>query len=111
MNGWQVVLAVLLLARLSDARFNIWSLDSQEEENSEPDFCRGAPCPPYKLISKGSTYELREYTQSKFSIYPRSALMFAKTTVSKCVHYYNVMKYRCTACSHLDCNEYFVWKF
>lgn len=73
MKGWQVALIVLLLARLSEARFKLWSLGSQEDESSAPDFCRGAACPPYEVISKGSTYELREYTKSETLISPRSA--------------------------------------
>ena len=34
------------------------------EGNDAPWFCRGSPCPPFKVISKEQTYELREYSKS-----------------------------------------------
>lgn len=34
------------------------------DTSDAPWFCRGAPCPPFEVISKTQTYELREYSRS-----------------------------------------------
>ena len=36
------------------------------DTNDDPWFCRGSPCPPFEVISKEQTYELREYSRSMF---------------------------------------------
>lgn len=65
MNKQHVIVCILLLVGVSEARLQLWTSDTGNEATSAPDFCRGAPCPPFKVISKGSTYELREYTESE----------------------------------------------
>ena len=50
--------------------------ESIAKANDAPWFCRGAPCPPFKVISKEQTYELREYAESAFSGIQDSLVFF-----------------------------------
>ncbi len=81
MSGWQILVVVLLLVGLSEARFQLWSFETPDDQVPDPDFCRGAPCPPFEVVSKGSTYELREYSKSKHLICSRSAAQIKKKVI------------------------------
>ncbi len=54
-----------LSARLAGVDVNAAEV-AAAKGNEAPWFCRGSPCPPFEVIRKEQTYELREYTKSAF---------------------------------------------
>lgn len=75
MQAYFLVIAflILLVAQRSESA-RIFGTEANAAErnrstaNDAPWFCRGSPCPEFKIISQTQTYELREYAESMFCL-------------------------------------------
>jgi hypothetical protein len=94
---WSIALLVSLASKLTEASFAEFPTSIGSHDDKLPDFCHGTPCPPFKVLKKTSSYEFRQYSESKsLSVFPcfMSSLVHWRCS-HPTVRCSNVDRYKC----------------